>query len=193
VAGPRLDEREIEALFRRYGPLVRRRARSILGNEHEADEALQEVFVRVLAAGADFRGESLPSTWLYRITTNLCLNRLRDQRRHRERLEREADAEQVSMAADAAAPREASADRRAVLRQVLARVPEDLAQIAVHYHVDEMDQEEIAAVLGVSRRTVGYRLERFREEALRVLGAASHAAEPVAAGAPGRGPKPRGP
>lgn len=189
MARPRLDEREIEALFRRYGPLVRRRARSILGSDHEADEALQEVFVRVLAAGADFRGESQPSTWLYRITTNLCLNRLRDDRRHRERLEREADAERVSQAADASGTREGSADRRAVLRQVLARVPEDLARIAVHYHVDEMDQEEIAAALGVSRRTIGYRLERFREEAQRAL---TPAPTDVAAEAPVGGPKRQG-
>lgn len=161
-----LDRREIETLFRTYGPLVRRRARSILGDEAEAEDATQEVFVRVLASVREFRGESQPSTWLYRITTNLCLNRLRDGKRHRGRLETVAKTIEV----DAGQVRRPAGETRSTLRTVLARVAEDLAQVAVYYHVDEMDQEEIAALTGVSRRTVGYRLERFRDEARRILG-----------------------
>src|SRR3954454_2212716 len=83
---PAINRAEIEELYRRYGALVRRRARSILSDEHEAQDAMQEVFVRVIAAMAEFRGQSQPSTWLYRITTNLCLNRIRDNRRRRDRL-----------------------------------------------------------------------------------------------------------
>ena len=178
-----LDRRELESLFRTYGPLVRRRARSLLGDETEAEDATSEVFVRVLTHLREFRGESLPSTWLYRITTNLCLNRIRDGRRHRGRLEELATARQV----DDGSSRPPGAESRAALRGVLARVDDELAQIAVYYHVDEMDQDEIAALLGVSRRTIGYRLERFREEARRVLGLTDD--EPLAAAGPVGGRK----
>jgi RNA polymerase sigma-70 factor (ECF subfamily) len=168
---PRIDRAEIEDLYRRYGALVRRRARSLLGDEHEAQDAMQEVFVRVIAAMAEFRGQSQPSTWLYRITTNLCLNRIRDGRRRRERLAQAAD---VGSGPPAGA---APAESRATLRGVLERLPEDLAMVGVYYFVDEMDQAEIAALLGVSRRTIGYRLDRFREQAQAVLGSTEVAAD----------------
>jgi RNA polymerase sigma factor (sigma-70 family) len=160
--GPTIGRAEIEALYRQYGALVRRRARRLLGDELEAQDALQEVFVRVLGAMNEFRGASQPSTWLYRITTNLCLNRLRDGRRRRERLA------EVSDAGPAYAPAPAP-EARTLLRRMLADLDGELAEIAVYYHVDEMDQAEIAGLLGVSRRTIGYRLERFLEEAQRLL------------------------
>jgi RNA polymerase sigma-70 factor (ECF subfamily) len=172
-----IDRAEIESLYRKYGALVRRRARSILGDDHEAQDAMQEVFVRVIAAMAEFRGQSQPSTWLYRITTNLCLNRIRDSRRRRDRLAEAAEHGREPLAPAAGPPPEA----RTALQAVLRRVSEDLAQVAVYYYVDDMDQAEIAAVLGVSRRTIGYRLDRFREQAQRILGDAPVAAD----GAPG--------
>lgn len=126
---------------------------------------MQEVFVRVIAAMAEFRGQSQPSTWLYRITTNLCLNRIRDGKRRRDRLAQATEGgTEPLISAPAAAP-----ETRTTLRGVLGRVPEELAMVAVYYYVDEMDQAEIAAVLGVSRRTIGYRLDRFREHAHRLL------------------------
>lgn len=163
--GAAIDRAELEALYRTYGPLVRRRARSLLGDDLEAQDALQEVFVRVIGAMNEFRGQSQPSTWLYRITTNLCLNRIRDSRRRRDHLARLAEGE-----THAARVSTTPAESRAILRRLLADLPEELAEIAVYYHVDEMDQAEIAAILGVSRRTIGYRLDRFREEAQRRLG-----------------------
>jgi RNA polymerase sigma-70 factor (ECF subfamily) len=168
-----IDRAEIESLYRRYGALVRRRARSILADDHEAQDAMQEVFVRVIAAMAEFRGQSQPSTWLYRITTNLCLNRIRDSRRRRDRLNEAAEDSALPLAPSQPPPPEARAALQAVMRQV----SDDLAQVAVYYYVDDMDQAEIAAILGVSRRTIGYRLDRFREQAQRVLGEGGVAAE----------------
>jgi RNA polymerase sigma-70 factor (ECF subfamily) len=172
-----IDRKEIEALYKKYGALVRRRARSILSDDHEAQDAMQEVFVRVIAAMAEFRGQSQPSTWLYRITTNLCLNRIRDSRRRRDRLTEAAEDGRQPLAPSQPPPPET----RAALLGVLRQVSDELAQVAVYYYVDDMDQAEIATILGVSRRTIGYRLDRFREQAQRVLGEGTIAAE----GAPG--------
>lgn len=176
-----LSRKEVEALFRTYGPLVRRRARSILGNESEADDAAQEVFLKVLARLDDFRGESQPSTWLYRITTNLCLNRIRDEKRHRVRLGELGEARQAQIISER--PATGGPEARLALQVLLQKVPEELAQVAIYYHVDGMEQEEIAALVGVARRTVGYRLERFREEARRHLGMDLPADRPGQAGA----------
>ena len=162
---PAIDRAELEALYRSYGALVRRRARTLLGDDLEAEDAVQEVFVRVINAAADFRRQSQPSTWLYRIATNLCLNRVRDTRRRREQLARLGLETNHLPSPPAPAP-----DARPTLQRVLALVSSELAEIATYYYVDEMDQAEIAALVGVSRRTIGNRLERFRIDALAALG-----------------------
>ena len=74
------DEAEVEAIYRRYGPMVVRRCRRLLRDEDEALDVAQEVFVRVVKhrGRLDHR---YPSSLLFRIATNLSLNRLRDRRR----------------------------------------------------------------------------------------------------------------
>ncbi len=144
---------------------MRRRARALLGNDAEAQDALQEVFVRVIRSMGEFRGQSQPSTWLYRIVTNLCLNRIRDSKRQRARLQ-EAGLGRSDVQPGGAG---AGPDGRIVLQRVLDRIDPELGEIAVYYYVDEMDQAEIASILGLSRRTIGYRLERFLAEARPLL------------------------
>src|SRR4051794_9327512 len=81
-----MDPAAADALYRKYGPAVLRRARAILGDEPSARDAMQEVFVRVLGSATEFRREASPMTWLYQITTRHCLNRLRDRLRRAELL-----------------------------------------------------------------------------------------------------------
>ncbi len=145
-----------EALYDLYGPLVLRRARAMLGDEHAARDATQEVFVRVLKSLHEFRRDASPVTWLYRTTTNLCLNLLRERSRR---------GEVVELTDAWHAPEGLSLDERLSLGAVLARVPDHLREIAVYYYLDQMSHEEIAALLGVSRRTVGNRLVEFHAAA----------------------------
>lgn len=152
----------IEELYARHGAMVLRRARAILGEEQAARDAMQEVFVRAFRERDGFRGEASPVTWLYQITTNLCLNKIRDSARQRELLARQgAPSEEAG---------EASPEMKATLAAILRRVPDALREIAVYYYVDEMNQDEIAELLGVSRRTVGNRLEEFKAAALAAAG-----------------------
>jgi RNA polymerase sigma-70 factor (ECF subfamily) len=151
-----MSELDVEYLYRTYGPMVLRRARAILGEEQAARDAMQEVFVRVLRGADGFRGDASPTTWLYRMTTNLCLNQIRDRARRADILaERWIADEQLDVAHEG----------RLTVGQVLSGLPDDLREIAIYYFVDQMNQDEIAEVLGVSRRTVGNRLEEFRVRA----------------------------
>jgi RNA polymerase sigma factor (sigma-70 family) len=144
----RLDA--VEKLYRDYGAMVLRRARRILGDEQAARDAMQEVFVRVLKAHSEFRGDASPVTWLYRITTNFCLTALRDEARRRQLLEK-------NIAPPPAGRNDDPSDRLTV-RTLLAGVPEELRDVAVYHWVDQMSHSEIAEIIGVSRRTVGNRL-----------------------------------
>ncbi len=71
---------DVEALYRRYGPMVLRRCRHLLRNEDLAADAMQETFVKVLRHRATLN-DRYPSSLLYRIATNVCLNMMRTQRR----------------------------------------------------------------------------------------------------------------
>lgn len=162
----------LESLFRVHGPMVFRRARRILGNDADAEEAVQEVFVRAFQSSETFENRSSVTTWLYRITTHWCLNRIRDRRRRDELWS--VKVEPVEPTATAS---QSHAESMA-LRRVLAEADEREAKAAICVFIDGMSQDEAAEVLGVSRRTVGNLLERFSKFARARL------AEPAAGGGP---------
>lgn len=151
-----MDRAQVSQLYRRYGPVIYGRCLSFLRNEAEARDALQEVFVRVLQHAEQFEERSRLTTWVYRIATNYCLTRLRDRRPSRELLPEDLPAARTP---------EQDATWRDLGRKLLARTEEGHLLVALHYFVDGMTQEEIAAVMGISRRTVGKRLARFRSDA----------------------------
>jgi RNA polymerase sigma-70 factor (ECF subfamily) len=136
--------------------MVFRRARAILGDDDAAKDATQEVFLRAMK-GMKGRGElasvDSPIAWLYRVTTNLCLTRLRDS-------ERRSSLLRQSQPASVATP-EPAVDAALTVRALLRDVPEDLQEIAICYFVDRMSQDEIAEIIGLSRRTVSYRVQQF--------------------------------
>ncbi|MGE0813413.1 MAG: RNA polymerase sigma factor [Vicinamibacterales bacterium] len=151
-----LDEAAIAALAERYGPMVLRRCRRLLVDEEDARDACQDVFVRVVTGRRRIDARAL-SSLLYRIATNICLNRLRDGRRGPERaeqgvLDRIASAEEPS----------AMSDARLVLERLFARHPASSRTIAVLHYVDGLTLEETAAVAGLSVSGVRRRLRLLR-------------------------------
>jgi RNA polymerase sigma factor (sigma-70 family) len=146
---------DLEAAFRAHAHIVLRRARQILGTV-EADEVVQDVFVALAERPEQFEERSSLVTYLYAVTTHACLNRLRN-RRKRQGIVDEKLAPGIERATQ---PR---GEVISIVRDLLARVPEDMATAAVHYFVDEMTHDEIAQMLGCSRRHVGDLVERFRK------------------------------
>ena len=78
------DYGAFEAIFRQHVSRVYRQAFKLIGNEAETEEVVQEVFLAVHQKVKTFRGESVFSTWLYRLTTNVALSRLRKRKRTKE-------------------------------------------------------------------------------------------------------------
>jgi RNA polymerase sigma factor (sigma-70 family) len=146
------EEAALGSLYSRYSRSVLRLARRLLRDDEAAKDAMQEVFLRVLRVEDMDRFSPNPMAWLYRTTTNLCLNRLRDMRRRGQLLAMwTVNEERV----------DADADARLLIQRILAVVPDELQDIAVYYYVDELSHEEIAGIVGVSRRTIGNRLATF--------------------------------
>lgn len=149
-------------LYEKHAAQVYGRCRWLLRDEHDARDALQEVFVKALRSLDDFRGAASPSTWLLKIATHHCLNQLRARKApFREQLQ----ALQQDRSQHTEPP-----ERRELVRMLLGAAPEEAQEVAVLYYVDELTQAEIAATLGRSLPTVRKRLREFiaaAREALR--------------------------
>jgi RNA polymerase sigma-70 factor (ECF subfamily) len=126
-----------------------------MGSESEAQEILQQLFMSFLERPAQLDGKTSMTAWLYGATTHLCLNTLRN-RRNRARIVQEAP-----LPGGGAATRNAEAMVSA--QELLAALPEPLAQLAVYYYFDEMTHEEISEIIGTSRRHVGNLLQQVQE------------------------------
>ena len=154
-----LDAKAIDRLYRSHGHIVLRRARALLGNESDAQEALQEVFASLLRAPDSLRRVTSVVAWLYQATTHFCLNLLRNRRTGTRLLQ-----------SSVLPPWAASGRGEALveLRSVLSRLPADVAAASVYYHLDGMTHAEVAGLLGCSRRKVGYLLERAQRSLARL-------------------------
>lgn len=152
IAAPQLD---VAAVYRKHGDFVLRRIRRFFGPE-EAEDVLQEVFVRLLSTSSGWRGESALTTWLYQVATRHCLNRLRSSRRRQSMLE------QMKTSEWALPSREPSQEATVFLNELWHGLDEQTALIGVYYFVDDMSHAAIADLLGCSRRTVGNRIARLQ-------------------------------
>lgn len=151
-----LGDLEIEAFYVRYGPMVLRRCRRLLGDEQAAYDATQEVFLKVISRRGRLAG-SYPSALLFRIATNICLNRLRDDRRHRLGQLSSGLPELILVP-----PHEAAVSAGSLLDHLFKNETDDARQIAVMHFVDGMTLKEIGASLDLSTSGVHKRLERLR-------------------------------
>jgi RNA polymerase sigma-70 factor (ECF subfamily) len=150
----------VGVLYARFGPTIYARCRRMLKDRAAAEDATQEVFMKVLRHIDNAPSEEAVLPWIHRITTNHCLNLLRDGKRHAECVETvpEMHADDV----------EDSVVTKNFAEKFLEKTPEDLKAPAVLYHVKGMEQSKVASALGVSRRTVLYRLAAFTENARRM-------------------------
>ncbi len=162
MTAAKLDGERVAALYRRYGPIVYRRCVRLLRDREEARDATQEVFIKLMRAAQRMGGRGLSIRWMYRVTTNHCLNLLQRARR--------AQHEPLEPHLDAGAASRASAPANALLaRAVLRRFDGVTQAVAMGVLVGEMEHEEVAALLGVSERTVGRKRDRFLADARKFL------------------------
>jgi RNA polymerase sigma factor (sigma-70 family) len=154
---------DVDGLYRRHSGVVFRRARRFF-DEEEAREVMHEVFLKVIEKQHTFRAEASPTTWLYQMTTNHCLNRLRDRKRRAEKLELNAELPWLKPSGPA------DAETAVFLEQLWTDLDEELVAIAVYYFIDGMTHSEIAEVAGTSRRTIGNRIEEIRRLATKAAG-----------------------
>ncbi len=157
---------DVESLYLRYAPLVRRRCQQLLHDSALADDAVQEVFVNCLRHQDDMTAE-YPSSLLFRIATNVCLNVLRARRRHPETHDDEVLLSIASLEDEGSA-----LEARSLLARIFGKEEESTRVMAVMYHLDGMTLDEVAketgmSISGVRKRLLGlrHRVQALKEVA----------------------------
>lgn len=153
------DAEAFERIYRAHVGRVHALALRLTGDARQAEELVQDAFVRAWRKLALFRGESALTTWLHRLTVNVFLL---DDRGLRRRALRELPQEQVPEAMTAARPPALGTEDRIDLERAVARLPEGARVAFVLHDIHGYTHEEIAATSGVAAGTIRAQLHRAR-------------------------------
>jgi RNA polymerase sigma-70 factor, ECF subfamily len=165
------DQEAFAALVNEHQRYIYNLALRILKNEEEALDLAQETFVRAWMALPNFRGQSQFRTWLYRIVTNLCYNRLPNLRRSLNELGDEVIAEiaETDIAFDNPAHGLESRELRSYLHRAIDNLDENYRLLISLRYQSELSYEEIATMLNLPLGTVKTGLFRAKEQLRRAL------------------------
>jgi len=165
------ERQALEALMRRYNQKLYRTARSILKDDAEAEDAVQDAYLLAFRAIGSFRGDAQLSTWLVRIVVNESLGRLRKRARRAEVIELngDADMQDETDAAQARATAQESPDGAALRNELrgliearIDQLPDAFRTVFVLRTLEDMTVEDVAACLDIPEATVRTRYFRAK-------------------------------
>ena len=159
------DARAFEAVYRQTSDRVFALCLRMSGDSDRAVELVQDVFVRVWERLGSFRGDSLFTTWLHRLTVNVVLQDRRSRARREAREVGTADLERFGRTARRAMP-----GTRVDLERAIAALPTKARQVLVLRDVQGYKYDEIAQMTGVSLGTVKAQIHRARGLVKEALG-----------------------
>lgn len=149
------------ALYEKYGPTLRRRCERVLGNQADAEDMVHGLFTDLIQQ----RKREIGFPYLYRAATNRCITYINSNRRQRVLLKREIidDFEYRYQLDDKVVDLE-------LLSLLVKQLNKKASEVLVYRFMDNMTQKEIAAMMGVTRRTVTNYLKRIKTEASKLAG-----------------------
>lgn len=153
-----LDHDAFRNMYESYYQLVQRVCYRYTKNRDEADDLAQEVFLKVHGSFSGFEGNSQPSTWLYRVATNHCLDHLRWKKRQTDLLAGYGDDLIFSRVPETSPDNPA----KRLFRRLLDGMDEANRQVVFLRFEVGLTHEEIAEICGVSRVAITKRLAKFQ-------------------------------
>jgi RNA polymerase sigma factor (sigma-70 family) len=159
------DDEVIAALAREHSRMVYRIAYAVLRRHHDAEDATQETFMRVLRYSSKLAGVQEPKTWLARIAWRVAVDRSRTHGR-----QREISLDDPEKSVPEVASLESSADETVqgihvgeVIERMIAALPAKLREPLILSTIEEMSPREVGATLGINEAAVRSRVFRARQ------------------------------
>lgn len=163
------DERAVADFARQYGPRIRQLALRYLKNPEDAEEVAQDVLFKTVENVADFRGDSALSSWLYRVTFNAAMSRLRQQRARGAEAPRENQTDALEAEVSDIPDWSEMADEAALRGQMRRRLATAVRSLPKIYRAPiilrdfrGLSTEEASSALRLNDRTLKSRLHRGR-------------------------------
>jgi RNA polymerase sigma-70 factor (ECF subfamily) len=170
-----LDHDAFRNMYESYYQLVQRVCYRYTKNRDEADDLSQEIFLKVHGSFTGFEGNSQPSTWLYRVATNHCLDHLRWKKRQTELLAGYGDDLSFSRVPEASVDNPA----KRLFRRLLDGMDESNRQVVFLRFEVGLTHEEIAEICGVSRVAITKRLAKFQTKVVSLRSELSDSLEDI--------------
>lgn len=162
------DRGAFAALVERHERRMYNLALRMTGREEDARDATQDAFLTALRKLSSFRGEAAFTTWMHRVTVNACYDLLR--KRQRQPLLDIGDDDRPGREPPPA-PDPADATSLSIdVQRALLEVPPDFRAVMILHDVQDLPQDEVAAILGIAVGTVKSRLHRGRVALARAMG-----------------------
>lgn len=156
------NEDAFDRLFVRYQDYVYNVCLGILSNPDDARDCTQEAFLRVYRKVGEFRGEAAFSTWLYRVTVNVCVGQLRKRPRHAEASLEDENVREIADDAPEAWRGPVRETDEALVRSVVAELPDDYRLVLVLRYFQDLSYDEMVHVLGYTMSQLKVKLHRAR-------------------------------
>jgi RNA polymerase sigma-70 factor (ECF subfamily) len=163
-------EQEFQKLVSDYTERVYNHAYRMLGNREDAEEAANDIFLRIYRGLNSFRGDAAISTWIWRITSNVCLSRRSRVRIVTEPLDSvEGEGRFESTEIPPADSRVETEENRERIARCIAALPEQEAGVITLFYLQELDYREIAEAMQMPTGTVATHLHRGRERLRKMM------------------------
>ena len=136
------ETRVFEELYRRFGTRMKSIAWNHLGNSSDAEDAVQEAFLKIHRSASTFTGEASFATWVYRIVVNTCYDILRKRKRRIEEAPLDGAVERSAPSVDDM--------KRIALRRMLDELPDQRRTVFTLFEIEGLSHAEIGEILGIS-------------------------------------------
>lgn len=163
------DTNAFAALVDRYKNMVFTLSLKMLQHQEEAEEAAQDTFIKVYKSLGKFKGESKFSTWIYQITYNNCLDRLRKQKRNRNVVALDEFAEHEMRSLKNLLDTIEETERKNLIKNCLNLLPAEESFLLTLYYFDEHSLKEISVIMGINENNLKIKLFRSRKKLAAIL------------------------
>jgi len=163
------DTNAYAVLVDRYKDLVFTLALRMLKNREEAEEVSQDTFVKVFKSLHKFKGDSKFSTWIYKVTYNTCLDRIKKLKRTENTVTIDEFTEHQIKTIDNALDAMESEERKQAIQKCLALLPSDDSFLLTLYYFEDLSLDEISKIVGIKANTIKVKLFRSRKKLATIL------------------------
>ncbi|WP_338731104.1 RNA polymerase sigma factor [Mangrovimonas cancribranchiae] len=152
-----------------YKDLVFSLALQMLKHREEAEEVAQDTFIKVYKSLEKFKGDSKLSTWIYKITYNNCLDRIKKNRKHFNEVPIDSFTEREVKSIDNAFNALVAVERKEAITSCISKLPNDEGFLLTLYYFEEKSLSEISKIMSITQNNVKVKLFRSRKKLATIL------------------------